>query len=296
VLFAARDLRCGFPGEFELVRCVACGTVRTVPRPERPLDYYPSDYYSYAQTAETMLVRLRRAVVLRRYGVRPPSGAVERVLACLLRGRVAGLPHQRGRLLDVGCGSGETLELLARAGFAVAGVEPSRRAANAAQARGLHVHCGTLEDAPFSDGDFELVRFWHVLEHTPDPAAALECARRLLVPGGTLILGVPNFASLPARLARSRWYGLEVPRHLYHFEPATMRRLLERTAFERVRISYASGGGFAGTLDTLLARRRRFEPPLVERAWLVAALAPVEWALDALRIGEGLEVVAAAAA
>lgn len=266
-----------------------------MPRPERPGDYYPPEYYSYSQPAETLFVRLRRTVVQKRYGLRPSYGALERVLAGLLRRRVAGLPERRGRILDVGCGSGETLELLERAGFTVAGVEPSRQAAEAARGRGLDVHCGTLEDAPFDPSSFDFVRFWHVLEHTPDPASALERARHLLVPGGTLIVGVPNFGSLPARLARARWYGLDVPRHLYHFEPATLRGLLGQTGFGRIQIRFVGGGGLAGTLDSLLVKRRRFEPRLVDRAWLVAMLSPVEWGLDVLRLGEGLEIVAAPA-
>lgn len=58
---------------------------------------------------------------------------------------------------------------------------------------------------------------------------------------------------------------------------------------------FVGGGGLAGTLDSLLVKRRRFEPQLVDRAWLVAALTPLEWALNVLQVGEGLEVVAASA-
>ncbi len=289
LLLRGADLRLGSPGAYSVLRCERCGTVRTNPRPLDPGSAYPpEEYYSHQEPRESFFGRLRARAVRSRY---EPAGSLgDRLAGRLLATRVGGLPDVRGRVLDVGAGNGETLALLARAGFEVAGIEPSPQAAAHARARGLDVHAGTLDDHPYPSESFDTVRFWHVLEHVADPLAALRSARALVRPGGTLILGVPNFASVVARTSGSRWYHLDLPRHLYHFEPATIRRLLGRAGFRVGRVTHASGGGLAGTLENGVADWRRFSPRLVDRVSVVLALAPAEWALDALGQGEALDV------
>ena len=73
---------------------------------------------------------------------------------------------------------------------------------------------------------------FHVLEHLIDPGMALAYARELLLPGGSLILQVPNAASYQARLFGARWYGLDVPRHLINFTPKSLALLLDRAGFK----------------------------------------------------------------
>ena len=85
-----------------------------------------------------------------------------------------------------------------------------------------------------------MVVMWHVLEHVRDPKKNIETAARILKPGGRLVVAVPNFASLQARLGRGRWFHLDVPRHLFHFTPETLRGLLTRAKFSQVRTSFLS--------------------------------------------------------
>jgi SAM-dependent methyltransferase len=92
-----------------------------------------------------------------------------------------------------------------------------------------------LRSAGFPDGFFDVVTMWHVLEHLPDPAAALAEARRVLQADGLLVIEVPNLGSLTFRLCRERWWPLDVPRHLLHFTPQTLGRLLDAGGFEVVR-------------------------------------------------------------
>ena len=73
---------------------------------------------------------------------------------------------------------------------------------------------------------------WHVLEHLHDPKGALLEARRILRPGGRLVVAVPNFSSLQARWAGAAWFHLDLPRHLWHFPLAALRRLLADCGFE----------------------------------------------------------------
>ena len=175
-------------------------------------------------------------------------------------------------------------------GFELVGVDPSPDAASLARQRGLDVHTGTIDQVELPTRSFDFVRFWHVLEHVPDPLRALRAARERLRDDGMIIIGVPNFASLPARLARARWYALDLPRRLYHFEPRTISRLCAAAGLGVETMHHVSAGGLAGTLDNVFAGRREFTTKLVDRPLVVTALAPIEAGLDLLRLGEGLDV------
>jgi SAM-dependent methyltransferase len=132
---------------------------------------------------------------------------------------------------------------------------------------------GDLLHTHFPDSSFEIVTLWHVMEHLPHPVETLKRIRALLKPGGILVTAVPNFDSVQAQVFRSRWYHLEVPRHLYHFTPTTLRRLLDAEGFD-VLAEYhqspehnwagilgslvplvASNGSYAGRLARLVAGR-----------------------------------------
>ncbi len=79
---------------------------------------------------------------------------------------------------------------------------------------------------------------WHVLEHLPDPAAAIARAAELLRPGGRLLVSVPNVDSLQARLGGERWFHLDLPRHLFHFGPRSLSAMVERAGLQVARIGH----------------------------------------------------------
>jgi SAM-dependent methyltransferase len=142
-----------------------------------------------------------------------------------------------GRLLDVGCAGGKDLARLQRMGWNVTGVEFSPTAAAAARARlGCEVLVGDFDQVPLGEERFDVVRFSHTLEHLPSPRKALEKAHRLLRPGGLLCVEVPNAASLERWLFGKHWYCWDLPRHLYHFSPQTLARLVSSTGFRPVKI------------------------------------------------------------
>jgi SAM-dependent methyltransferase len=135
-----------------------------------------------------------------------------------------------GALLDVGCGEGRFLWALDPARWRRTGVELSAEtvARMAGRVPDLRLVAGDLDSPALEAGGFDVVTFWHVLEHLPDTPAVLARARDLLRPGGRLVVSLPNFASLQARLFRRHWYGFDdVPRHLHHFSPDSLARLLE---------------------------------------------------------------------
>jgi 2-polyprenyl-3-methyl-5-hydroxy-6-metoxy-1,4-benzoquinol methylase len=214
-------------GPFGVVECKACEFALTTPQlsGEELGHYYADAYYEdfYEHSGgdkEGLLVRLRGVVrrrgARRRYS-RPPF-------------RFDGV--RRGRLLDVGCGSGELLEHFAAQGWQPYGIDPSRAAAEAARRRGAEAHEGTLQDHPWQGETFEAITFQHSLEHVIDPVAELERARALLAPGGVLAIAVPNWASWQRHLFRNRWFILDLPRHQQHFSPRALRALAERLGLD----------------------------------------------------------------
>jgi SAM-dependent methyltransferase len=103
-----------------------------------------------------------------------------------------------------------------------------RAAAEKARRFTDEVHVGDVLAAPFAPGRFDVVTALHVLEHVPDPVRLVRRMVEWLAPGGLLIIEVPNAAGLGARLFQGAWVGLELPRHLSHFSPETLRNAVWR--------------------------------------------------------------------
>lgn len=146
-----------------------------------------------------------------------------------------------GNLLDVGSATGVFLDLARSAGWRVQGVELSaRHAAYAREGFALDVWEGDFLDAPFPPASFDAITMWDFLEHVLDAHAVLAKARRLLAPGGVLLVFTIDTASLFNRLGDvlDRLIGggraLELLydyRHNYYFTGAALGRLLDRSGF-----------------------------------------------------------------
>lgn len=202
------------PARYPLARCTFCGSAATLGA--------PPDRTLYETGA---------------YRPRPPrlGGPLAVLLDCFDRQRLAlirAAAPPPARLLDAGAGRGRFLLAAARAGYDAVGLEPSARGARTAAGRGAAIVRGSIEEASFADGSFDAITLWHVLEHLDDPAAALEHLSRWLQGSGTILVGVPNLASLQARIGGDRWYHLDVPRHRVHFTAVGLHRLLGDHGFE----------------------------------------------------------------
>lgn len=201
----------------QLVVCHGCGlgSLNPMPGPERIGEFYPAEYYGSPTAKFEPLVE---------YGVR--LGARLRVRTLL-----SGLEHG-SRVLDVGCGRGVMLRAMLDLGHEAHGVEITAEAAAGADPRAQIRIAPDLADAEYETNSFDAVIMWHVLEHLPNPSQTLEELRRIIRPGGRLILAVPNFASWQAQRMGADWFHLDLPRHLYHFTPQTLTRLLNRYEFD----------------------------------------------------------------
>ena len=136
------------------------------------------------------------------------------------------------RLLDVGCGNGEYLKNMRRAGWTVTGVEPNEESVRMGRSRfGLEIHHGVLEDVSLPDRTFDVITMQHAVEHLPDPVRTLRTAYRLLRPGGRLVVVTPNINSLARRIFARHWFSWDPPRHLFLFSNRTLRRALTEAGF-----------------------------------------------------------------
>jgi SAM-dependent methyltransferase len=196
------------------VRCGQCGSQTTDPMPSSAElaaaygDWYRPDEGRFSGIGDTILRRLRGRSANRIDRIAPP-----------------------GRILDVGCGDGTLIDALQRRGRDAIGLERESGRDDV-----LDLDISKVE------GEFAAVVFWHSLEHLSDPKRAVEEARRLLVPGGVLIIAVPNVASFQARLFGDRWLALDLPRHLVHLADRALVDGLTEAGFEVERTSSVRGG------------------------------------------------------
>ena len=157
------------------------------------------------------------------------------------RAGTIGAGREPGKVLDIGCGRGLLLNKLKEKGWDPQGTELSEDAAAYARDRlNLPVTTETLEDAHFPNNEFDLVILWHVLEHVPDPRETLREVARVLKPGATLLVAVPNFGSLEARSSGPGWFHLDVPRHLTHFTFQSLGEALRGVGLDVDKASYIS--------------------------------------------------------
>jgi SAM-dependent methyltransferase len=148
-------------------------------------------------------------------------------------------PKRGARALELGCADGRFLRRLARIGWSVSGIEVAPEVADRARTKyGLDVFCGELTDAGLPDRFVDFVFAGMVLEHVHDPLAYLREIRRILAVDGCCILVLPDIGSWEFCLFQDRWFGLELPRHLYHFSAKTIRHMLRTAGFEHAQISW----------------------------------------------------------
>jgi SAM-dependent methyltransferase len=203
-------------GPLGLYRCASCGLLFDVRPPEELRELYDETYFRElcggAEYLEDEPARRREARKrvrwIRRHGA-------------------------RGRLLEIGAGTGHFLAAAREGGFEAVGVEPSEVPARMAVERlGVDVRHGFLEDVDLPTGAFDVAAGWHVVEHIRDPLAELRRVRDSLRPGGLFFVEVPNAGGIDAQREGVEWPPLELSHHVAQYGPDSLRRLLERAGFE----------------------------------------------------------------
>jgi len=262
------------PGLWQLKQCpkVECGLVWPDPVAlEEDLGLAYQTYYTHVEPTGAV-AKLKQAVLSRGYRFAISIPAV-----------LTGLQKQRreflrmflgdlkpGRLFDAGCGDGQFLHLMAQEGWQGTGIDFDAAAIEAGRKKfGLDLAVGDLQTAEIKEGEYDAVTMSHVIEHVPEPVACLDKCRRLLRPGGRLVVSTPNIRSLGHQRFKECWRGLEPPRHLQIFAPNLLGECARRAGLEVVRT-----GSTAVNAD------------YISNASLALESAP----LDGARIGGGWDV------
>jgi SAM-dependent methyltransferase len=247
------DLRVGLPTLFQIYECKRCGLACLQPQP--PQTVMENHYRDFLWQEETQRGRLaqRLSLALRVLNKLRPEG---------------------GRLLDVGCATGNFVLAAEKAGWQALGLEVSAAQVQAGVQRGAKVALcrDFLRYEP--ESAYDAVTFNHVLEHVPAPSAYLRRAFQILKPGGIALISVPNYASLSRRVFGPYWTHLDLPRHWFHFSEHTLRLLLESAGFRVVNVTFECREDNAlGIRDSLrrIVEYRLGSKPLVSRK---AARAP----------------------
>ncbi len=245
----------GVPGKWTYRKCRCCGLIFMTPRPT--IEDAGKAYTVYPTHAPIVLPdnlprRLRsyvwRGYLANRFGYVQGVSRLQRIIGWLAylhpgqreyaNGNIMHLPaSRRGRVLDVGCGTGYVINELRTFGWDVEGVDPDLEAADVAwKAFGLKIGTGMLEDQSYPSDKFDAVLMNHVIEHVHDPVNLLRECHRILRPGGLLVVATPNAESLGHNYFGANWRVLEPPRHLTIFSSRTLFQLAEEAGFSTPQI------------------------------------------------------------
>lgn len=209
--------------DFTIQQCNTCSFRFTNPRPSEETigSYYKSDQYISHNDLSTGLIDTAYRAV-RSYTLQSKLDLINK------------LNGGTGYVLDLGCGTGTFLETCKEGGWQVAGVEPDTDA-RAISAEKLQMQIEPNLFALDKTTTFDIISLWHVLEHIPDLEKTLQQLSKLLSKEGKLVIAVPNSNSYDAAYFEKYWAAYDVPRHLYHFTPPTIKALLEKHGFELIQ-------------------------------------------------------------
>ena len=207
---------------FDLRLCSSCTLVITTPRPDSNKlgDYYKSEeYISHSGKSSGGLGFLYK--IARSISLNWKKSLIEKF-------------HQKGSILDFGCGTGEFIHCMKQSAWKVNGLEVSDAARKKAEELNDQKISQSLEE--IYKESFEVVTAWHVLEHVSDLVSTLNQLKGLLKKNGTIFIAVPNYQSPDGEKYKEYWAGYDVPRHLWHFSKQSMTHLLESAGLKLIDI------------------------------------------------------------
>lgn len=202
--------------KFSIWHCEDCSArvTQDVPAQDAIAPYYKSDnYISHSDTRKGFVNTLYHLVRKRTLQAKRKLVVAE-----------TGIP--KGAVLDIGCGTGAFLHTMQTAGWQITGLEPDDTARQKAAELYALQPMSPEKLFELQPASFNAITLWHVLEHVHELHAYIKQLANLIAPGGKIIIAVPNYTSKDASIYNECWAAYDVPRHLYHFSPASVRRLL----------------------------------------------------------------------
>ena len=193
----------------------------TFPKPsiEKLPSYYESeDYISHTDGKRTLFERMYHLI---------------KNIALKNKLKLINTKSQKGKLLDIGAGTGDFLVVANNDGWQTIGTEPSEKAKGIAINKGVKFaeSLSSLEN-----NSFDVITMWHVLEHVPNLEEYIIELKRLLKPSGTIIIAVPNFKSFDAEYYGKFWAAYDVPRHIWHFSKTAIDKLFSEKEMKLVEV------------------------------------------------------------
>jgi 2-polyprenyl-3-methyl-5-hydroxy-6-metoxy-1,4-benzoquinol methylase len=218
------DDRYGYPGNFDLYRCLNCGhkyldcNMTPVQLSELYTHYYPRKTFDIAQ-----------------FKPHEEASGLGAWLNGLSSSAFRGVP-KNVRVLDVGCGFGQSLGYHTARGCDVYGVEADENIRRVAERFGFKVHVGLFDDTIYAPEFFDYVTMDQVIEHVTDPLSTLRGVARILKPGGTAILSTPNANGWGAKFFGRRWINWHAPYHVQFFSRRSMQLAAEQAGLVVVEV------------------------------------------------------------
>ncbi|MDH3972665.1 MAG: class I SAM-dependent methyltransferase [Deltaproteobacteria bacterium] len=208
---------------FQIKRCNKCRIAWTCPIPDKEQlsCYYPDEYHGKGGQ--------ERFNPLMEFFVNLSRRKRASIVTAFTEGK-------SGKILDIGCGRGVMLNILKKMGWQVCGTELSKKSSSFARERHeIEVITKDISHCDFPEKSFDIVTMWHVLEHLPAPFSTIEEVGRILKDGGRLIVEVPNFGGLQATFFANKWFHLDSPRHIFHFNEKSLVKYIEKCGFQVIK-------------------------------------------------------------
>jgi 2-polyprenyl-3-methyl-5-hydroxy-6-metoxy-1,4-benzoquinol methylase len=209
---------------FNIVSCDQCGHKFTNPRPEpgKIEKYYESEsYVSHSDTKAGLINKIyhtvRKAAIRSKINLLNTLSVTER------------------KVLDIGSGTGAFLGAAKTEGYEVAGIEPNEKARQSAYENYSIKTFAEDHLQSISKDSIPIITMWHVLEHVHNLKSRVQEIAQILKPGGYAIIAVPNHISADAAHYKEFWAAFDVPRHLHHFSPATIKNLFLKSGLNHIK-------------------------------------------------------------
>jgi 2-polyprenyl-3-methyl-5-hydroxy-6-metoxy-1,4-benzoquinol methylase len=207
---------------FVIAECGSC-TLRftqDVPDASSIAPYYKAeDYISHTNTSKGLINQVYQLV--RKRTITGKRRLIEKYTGI-----------RNGSLLDVGSGTGSFVKEMKQNGWEVTGLEPDDDARKVAKELYQLDLADTNQFYQLPSGSFDAITMWHVLEHVHDLSAYIQQLRKVLKANGKLLIAVPNYTSFDAKIYQEYWAAYDVPRHLYHFTPKSIKTLMENNGLK----------------------------------------------------------------
>jgi len=284
---------------FSMFKCSNCNLYFLNPRPNSStiMKYYPDDYFAYGIDYNAASLKSRLGLFLYKKLFTDKINIPKLVLFPLKKFMMGLIVKKDAKVLDVGTGAGGWLLVINKLGMEGYGLDPCKKAIKLAKKHGLKVKAGTLQSSNYPDNFFDIITLYNVIEHVHNPLEDLRELKRILKPGGTLIIYTPNTGSLFFKTTKENWPHLGAPQHLNLFSTKTLDICAKKIGFQCIQKRYMSEPRMIVLGSYIWFRRKlglkiksKKKSRLYNNQFSCFYLLPLSWIIDSLKLSEAIEV------